>query len=242
MSSEEVPQTPPETIQVRRMVRLASEADTLMACVHDRYMTGERKRGMIEESKLRLMELRVLLNTYRTVDMSEADEERYDYALARFRFLRPEQQDIENFLFGAESGPGRYPVIPPLLWGEDTTETIGNGSAAGNCEQPSSAPDQTDTKVEPQSSIDLSDTVPIIFTSDDDLATITYGMFDRTIPTLDIDSRVREDIFSAYSTPGEAVLTATSRENVINIFPVDVAEVLQGSAGVGKKRKYGELQ
>ena len=100
MSAEEVPQTPPESTQVRRIVRLASEADTLMACVHNRYMTGERKRGMIGESKMRLMELRRLLVDDRTVEMSDGDVERYDYALARFQVFRPEQQDIGIICLG----------------------------------------------------------------------------------------------------------------------------------------------
>ena len=191
---------------------------------------------------MRLMELWTLLVDYRIIDMSDGDVERYDYALGRFQVLRPEQQDIENYLFRAETGPGRYPVIAPLDWGSDTTATVDDGTAAGTRAQNSSAPGQTATIDEPELSFDISDTAPIHFTSDDDLATITYGMFDRTIPTLEVDNRVREDYFSADSDDVDFTLTATSRENIINISPVDEAVILQGSTREVKKRKYGEVK
>ena len=201
MSGDELPRTPTfAKADICRMNDLASEADELMGCVHDRYMTGQRKREALEESKLKLIEIRSLLVTLNKSDLAPTEFVLFRTGWRRFDFLRESQQEIEDFLYGRSGGPFRSPIIQSLDFEEEEREAKIASPAADIDERTCATAKLNASIVEPRAPIDLGvgpSTDDIADEDDSALLSWTDGVLERTLPMLWLDEQVLTDYIPA---------------------------------------------
>ena len=101
MSREGSPRTPsPAGHGVEKLVALAFEADSLLSCFYDRFMSGELKRAQIKESKMKLLEFRELICKVQKEQLTEEEQSRYSYAVRQFDCVRLQRQEKEDELYG----------------------------------------------------------------------------------------------------------------------------------------------
>ena len=170
MSGELYVKTPNGTaLPLSYMRSLANEAYDILSCFTDIDMSNELKRGKVEESKLVLKELRVLFEDVAGKGISPADDSALQYAYDQFGVVRKLQEDMENTLFGAPDGPGRYSPVPPFSFGDESKvdfEPINLGESA-----------IIETRTQQVES-------PVNWEVDSDYQLVTPGNCDKTLPHL----------------------------------------------------------
>ena len=127
MSREGSPRIPsPAGHGVEKLVALAFEADSLLSCFYDRFISGELKRAQIEESKMKLLEFRELICKVLKEQLTEEEQSRYSYSVGQFDCVRLQRQEMEDELYGGPGGPMRCPPVEALNFAEDSKTSIGS--------------------------------------------------------------------------------------------------------------------
>ena len=211
-------------------------------------ISGQRKREQVQDSKEKLIELRGLLAEYHSWDKTDVEENVFWTAKSRYELLRETQQEIENFLFGAEpEWPWRAPVIRSLEF-EDEEHGSDSACAAGRSGVHTSAIENDDVELtEVNVSLDLNvGEDSVVFTEDEDSALLSGGILDRTLPMLDIAEAVQIENISASAVELESrstTLTVVNGAMLVDIEPGTdtVGNGDRDAVSSRKKRRLSEL-
>ena len=95
-------------------VSLTFDIDEQLGSTYDVYMSGERKREVVEDCKFKLLELRGFLDARVSGECSDIKDEHFAFLMDRFESLREAQQGLEDRYFAAVGWPQRYPPIKAL--------------------------------------------------------------------------------------------------------------------------------